>query len=290
MRYIGNIYRPPSEAYSLIVQVTVGCAHNECTFCSMFKDKSFYVRPVEDVIEDLEDARRTYRRVDRMFLADGDALVLSMDRLEKLLTKIYELFPELERVTIYGSPQDVLKKSPEDLKRLKELGIDIIYIGAESGSDKVLEAVRKGVTAAELTAAIKRIEDSGIKSSVTFISGLGGADGWEDHAVQTGLMITDAQPADAALLTLLVDPDAPLYNDVQEGRFKMLSPEGIVDETILLLENAAPEKDVIFRSNHASNYISLKGTLPADRERMLGELKAVQGHSEMLKDDRFRLL
>ena len=136
MRYIGDIYRPPSEAYSLLVQVTIGCSHNKCTFCGMFKAKQFRVRPVNEVIEDLEDARKTYARVGRIFLCDGDALCLSTDKLLVILDKIRELFPECERVGIYGSAKDVLRKTPEELKTLKAHGLGIIYIGAESGSTK----------------------------------------------------------------------------------------------------------------------------------------------------------
>ncbi|MDR1292642.1 MAG: B12-binding domain-containing radical SAM protein [Clostridiales Family XIII bacterium] len=290
MRYEGNIFRPPSEANSLIVQVTIGCAHNDCTFCSMFKDKVFRVRPVDEVIEDLEGARRVYGRVRRIFLADGDALALSVDKLLAILKKIEELFPEAERVAVYGSPQDVLRKSPEELAALRGAGVGIIYLGAESGSDAVLNAVKKGATAAEITEAIVKIEDSGIDASVTFISGLAGTDGSDGHAVMTGRMISEAQPSYVGLLTLMIDPAAPLYADLKSGRFKLLSPMGVIDETALLLENTEVRKDCVFRSNHASNYFSLKGTLPRDKERLLSELRSARNHNELLKDERFRLL
>jgi radical SAM superfamily enzyme YgiQ (UPF0313 family) len=290
MRYEGKIFRPPSEADSLIVQVTIGCAHNDCTFCSMFKDKMFRVRPVSEVIEDLEWARGAYRRIRRIFLADGDALALSMNKLMVILDKIKELFPETERVGIYGSPQDVLRKTPEELKTLLAAGVGIIYIGAESGSDKVLKAVNKGATAAEITEAIRKIEDAGVKASVTFISGLAGADGWQDHAVMTGRMISESEPSYVGLLTLMLDPAAPIYADVQTGRFKLLSPGGVIDETVLLLENTDVQKNCVFRSNHASNYFSLRGTLPRDKQRLLAELETARGHKELLKDERLRLL
>ena len=155
MRYVGDIYRPPSEAYSLLVQVTIGCSHNKCTFCSMFKDKRFRVRDVSEVIEDLEMARRTYRRVDRIFLCDGDALCLANSKLMVILEKIRELFPECQRVSVYGSAKDVLRKTPEELTELRENGIEMIYLGAESGSARVLEAVNKGVTPQQLIEARK---------------------------------------------------------------------------------------------------------------------------------------
>lgn len=290
MRYEGSVYRPPSEAYSLIIQVTLGCAHNDCTFCSMFKDKKFRVRDVKEVMEDLETARKTYRHVGRIFLADGDALVLTNEKLLVILKKIEELFPECERVGIYGSPQDVLRKKPEELEELRDNGIGIIYIGAESGSDRVLKEVKKGATRTEIIEAVKKIEASGIDSSVTFISGLSGKEGWEDHARETGTMISQAQPAYVGLLTLMVEPDAPLYKDIQDGRFEFLSPVGVIKETILMLENMNVDKKCVFRSNHASNYISLKGNLPQDKDSMIESLKSVLSREDLLKNDALRML
>lgn len=290
MRYEGSVYRPPSEAYSLIVQVTLGCAHNNCTFCSMFRDKQFRVRDVKEVFEDLEEARKTYRNVGRIFLADGDALVLTNEKLMAILKKIEELFPECERVSIYGTPQDVLKKTDEELVELKENGIGIIYIGAESGSDKVLKDIKKGATRAEIIEAIKKIEASGIAASVTFISGLGGQDNWKEHAIETGTMISQSQPAYVGLLTLLVEPKAPMYQSIQSGAIKLLTPMEVVVETKLLLENINVENPCVFRSNHASNYVSLKGTLPQDKTKMLKSLEAVMDREDLLKNDNLRML
>ena len=290
MRYEGSVYRPPSEAYSLIIQVTIGCAHNKCTFCSMFKDKKFRVRKVDEVLEDLDSARQHYRRVERIFLADGDALVLQTKDLLLILDYIKKLFPECERVGIYGSPQDVLRKSVDELKELLEHGIGIVYIGAESGSDKVLKDINKGATRAEIIAAVKRIEASGIQASVTFISGLAGIDGWEDHAIESGTMISQMEPSYVGLLTLITEPGAELHRDIREGRFKTLSPVEVLKETELLLENTNVTKNCVFRSNHASNYVSLKGDLPQDRGRMLKQLRTAMNNSDMIKDDRFRML
>ena len=290
MRYEGSVYRPPSEAYSLIIQVTIGCAHNKCTFCSMFKDKRFRVRKVNEVLEDLDSARQHYKRVDRIFLADGDALVLQNKDLLVILDRIEKLFPECERVGIYGSPQDVLRKSREELDELREHGIGIIYIGAESGSDKVLAEINKGATRAEIIEAVKRIEASGIPASVTFISGLAGKDGWENHAVESGTMISEMEPSYVGLLTLITEPGAELHKEIKEGRFQLLSPVEVLKETELLLENTNVSKACVFRSNHASNYVSLKGDLPQDKERMLGQLRDAMKNADKLKDDRFRML
>lgn len=290
IKYVGDVYRPPSEAYSLIVQATIGCTHNKCSFCKMFKEKRFQTRPTEDIIADFAWARKRYRSVPRIFLADANALCLKTDKLMPILTYIEETFPECERVTIYGRASDVLRKTEDELRQLREHGLTMVYIGAESGSDKVLEMCRKGETRQQLIDAVKRIEKVGIKASVTFISGLAGKDGWEDHAIQTGTMITEMNASYVSLLTLLVDPQAPMYEDIQSGRLKLLTPQEVLAETHLMLENANPQKTCIFRSNHASNYLSLKGDLPQDRDRFLAQIENAMKNTGMLKDERFRLL
>lgn len=292
MRYEGMIYRPPSEAYSLLLQVTIGCSHNKCRFCSMFKSKNFRVRGMEEIFSDIDECRAAYRYVDRVFLCDGDALCLATDKLLSILEYIGKKFPECERVNVYGSPKDVLRKTPEELVLLRNAGMEMIYIGAESGSDKVLADVCKGATRAEIIEAVRRIEDAGIKASVTFISGLAGKDGWRMHAVETGTMISEMRPSYAALLTLMTEEGAPLTEDVKSGKFKLLSPEEVVAETALLLENVnlPDDAECVFRSNHASNYLSLRGNLPEDKERMLAQLRKAMQDSGMLKDERFRAL
>ena len=290
MRYEGDIYRPPSEAYSLLVQVTIGCTHNKCTFCSMFKDKKFRVRDVQEVIEDLEDARRTYCYVERIFLCDGDALCLANRKMMVILKKIAELFPECRRVNVYGNAKDVLHKTHEELVELRENGVKMIYIGAESGSDTVLADINKGVNAEQLIEAVHRIEDAGIQASVTFISGLAGRAGWREHAIESGKMISRMNASYVALLTLMLDPRAPITEKIASGEMELLTPEEVVAETYLMLENMNPEKPCVFRSNHASNYLSLKGDLPRDKERMLATLKRAMEDTGMLKDERFRML
>lgn len=290
MRYEGSVYRPPSEAQSLIVQVTIGCAHNDCTFCGMYKDKQFRIRPLQEVLEDLEWAHKHYKYIDKIFLADGDALVLSNKHLLTILDRINELFPYCQRVGIYGSPQDVLRKSPEELKELRDKGIGIIYIGAESGSDKVLKEIKKGATADELIQAVRKIEEAGIKASVTFISGLAGTEGWKEHAIATGKMISRMEPSYVGLLTLMLEPGTELYNDIEEGRFQVLSAKEVLLETELLLKNINVSKKCVFRSNHASNYLSLRGDLPDDKEKMLAQIERAKKDSGMLKDEIFRRL
>lgn len=290
MRYEGSIYRPPSEAYSLLIQVTIGCSHNTCTFCTMFKDKKFRVRPIKEVLEDLEMARRTYPVVEKIFLCDGDALCLSNEKLMQILTRISELFPECKRVSVYGTARDINRKSDVELKELLDAGMEMIYMGAESGSQEVLDKIHKDVTVREQIDAVKKAERVGIKMSVTFISGLAGLEGWENHAIETGKMITEMNASYASLLTLMLDPAAPIMKDIESGEMTLLTPEQVVGETYLLLENAMPKKSCVFRSNHASNYISLRGNLPEDRQRMLAQLKVAMENTGLLKDERFRML
>lgn len=290
MRYVGDIYRPPSEAYSLLVQVTIGCSHNKCTFCNMFKDKRFKVRKSEEVLEDLAWARSHYSKVGRMFLCDGDALCLATGKLLVILDYIRDNFPECERVTLYGRATDVLRKTPDELKTLREHGVSMVYLGAESGSEKVLEIINKGETREQLIDAVHRLEDSGIKASVTFISGLGGPDLWEEHAAETGRMISEMNASYVSLLTLMLQPPAPMYDDFKAGRFTPLSAEEVLAETCLMLKHAKPAKPCVFRSNHASNYVSLRGNLPADNENMIKSLKRCMEDRGLLKDERFRML
>ena len=293
MRYEGDIYRPPSEAYSYLVQVTIGCAHNKCTFCSMYKAKQFRVRPVEEVIEDLEVARKTYSKVGRIFLCDGDALCLKTDKLVVILDKIAELFPECERVGVYGRATDILRKTDSELKLLVEHGLKIVYLGAESGSDEVLKRINKGITRDDIQKSVVKSESAGLKTSVTFISGLGGRDLWREHALETGRLISEMGASYASLLTLMVDPVAPIYDEIASGAFNLLSAEEIIEETKLMLGSTVPwmtDVETVFRSNHASNYLSLKGNLPRDTGAMIEQLECAANNTDILKDERFRRL
>lgn len=290
MRYVGDIYRPPSEAYSLLVQVTIGCSHNKCTFCNMYKAKQFKVRKPEEVLEDLAWARSHYNRVERIFLCDGDALCLANHKLLVILDYIKENFPECERVTTYGRATDAIRKTDEELRELHEHGLEMVYIGAESGSQKILERVKKGETREELIQGVQKLEKAGMKTSVTFISGLAGSDDWEEHAIETGKMIAEMNASYVSLLTLMLQPPAPMLEEYRQGKFKMLTPEEVLAETCLMLQYARPSKPCVFRSNHASNYVSLRGNLPMDNEAMIKSLKRCMEDRGLLKDERFRML
>ena len=272
MRYEGRVFRPPSEAYSLIVQVTVGCSHNKCTFCDMYKEKRFHLRKLEDVLEDFNIARRQYRYSERVFLADGDALIRKTEDLAAILKHIRKVIPECQRVTSYGSPKSILTKSPEDLALLHSLGLEMIYLGLESGNEQVLKHINKGVTVEDIVRAGQMVKDAGMKLSVTAISGLGGTEMWKEHAIDTAKAFSCMKPDYIGLLTLMFEGDVPLRRECEEGKFHLLTAPQVAKETLLLLEHIDSEGSV-FRSNHASNYLTLKGTLNRDREAICEQIR-----------------
>lgn len=273
MRYEGDVYRPPSEADSLIIQLTIGCARNTCRFCTMYKNKKFRIRELSEVIADLQWVRdRGYYYFDRVFLADGDALIVKTPDLITILDTIHEFFPHVRRVTTYGAAKDVLQKTPEELRQLRQHGLEMVYIGAESGSDTVLADVTKGVTAAETTEACLKLKAAGIKVSMTLITGLGGRANTREHAIESAKLVTATKPEYLGLLTLTLGSGAPLKEDYLEGKFEKLSTLEILEEQKLFLEHVDSE-GTLLRSNHVSNYIALAGTLNRDRETMLSQLE-----------------
>ncbi|MBU3185375.1 radical SAM protein [Clostridium estertheticum] len=289
MEYEGIVYRPPSEAYSLIVQVTIGCSHNGCTFCGMYKDKKFRVRELKDIISDLEQAKLDYGVVKRIFLADGDALVLKTSELKIILLKIKELFPGCERVGVYATPKDILAKSVEDLSLLKALGIGILYLGVESGSNEILKSINKGVTAQNLIMAGRKVKESGIKLSTTLISGIGGREKISENAIESAKLISAINPDYVGFLTLMLESGTPIYKDIQNGIFHVLTPEEVVHELREFLENVEVT-NCIFRSNHASNYVSLSGTLPVDKDKLLSDIDITLKGKHGYKQEEYRRL
>lgn len=287
MRYEGVVYRPPSEAYSLIIQVTLGCSHNKCTFCDMYKDRSFKIKSLEEVFEDLELSRKYYKYVRRIFLADGDALILKTENLEKILIKIKELFPECERVAVYGTPADILRKSEEDLIKLKNLGLDIIYIGVESGSDEVLKDVKKGVTSEEIIKAGQKVKRTGIKLSATLISGLGGKEKSQLHAVESARVISAINPDYLGILTLMNAPGTEMHEKIANKEITLLNPKEVMVETRELIRNLEVE-NCVFRSNHASNYAPLAATLGEEKEALLKTLDDIIGSDYSFKEEYYR--
>ena len=287
MRYYGAVYRPPSEAYSLIVQVTYGCSHNTCAFCSMYKEKRFALRPLDEVLEDFHIARQTYRHVDKVFLADGDALVRKASELYTILDTIRELFPECQRVTSYASPASIRIRTDEELQTLRAKGLTMVYMGLESGCDEVLKLMRKGHMSDEIVAMGQKVRRNGIALSVTAITGLGGPELLEQHAIETAKAFNAMNPEYIGMLTLMVEPGTPLYEWVRDGKFKLLTQPQVRRETRLLVENLDSPGSV-FRMNHASNYLVLKGTLNQDKEVMLRTIDAAEHDLSRLRPEEWR--
>jgi len=289
VKYEGIVYRPPSEANSLIVQVTIGCSHNGCSFCGMYKDKTFRMRDLKDIVEDLEQAKLSDEIVKKIFLADGDALVLETYKLKSILLKIKELFPYCERVGIYATPRDILRKSLEDLIELKEFGIGIVYLGVESGSEDILKSINKGVTAKEMIMAGCKIKESGIKLSTTLIAGIGGRAKSSEHAIESAKLISVINPDYIGFLTLMLENGTPIYEDVQKDIFYILTPQQIMNELKEFLQEVEVT-NCIFRSNHASNYMSLSGTLPGDKSRLLEEIELALKNEDSFEEEENRRL
>ena len=287
MRYYGSVYRPPSEAYSLIVQVTYGCSHNTCAFCGMYKEKRFALRPLQEVLEDFRLARQYYRNVGRIFLADGDALIRKVSDLVTILDTIREFFPECERVSSYASPSSLQIRTDEELQLLRDKGLTLLYMGLESGCDDVLKLMRKGHTSAEIVECGQKVKRNGIGLSVTAITGLGGPELMEAHAVDTAKALNAMNPEYIGMLTLMVEPETPLYDWVRDGSFQLLTQPQVLEETRLLMEHLDSPGSV-FRMNHASNYLVLKGTLNRDKEAMLRTIDAAEHDLSRLRPEEWR--
>ena len=274
MRYDSDLlYRPPGEWKSYLLQCTIGCSNNQCTFCGMYKEKKFRIRPTQEILEDIDMARDYYGPgLQRVFLMDGDAIIIPTQELLKILEKLYTAFPRLEKVTLYAGPRSTLAKSPEELRQLHQAGLSRAYLGVESGSDQVLSFIRKGVDAKQMLLAGQRLVEAGIDLWVTVILGMTGARGeggdWEEHILSTAKMINAMKPRHLSAMTFAPAKGTPLGEDVLAGRFQVCSPDHILEECRLLIEHLDVDP-LHFTSNHASNYLPLKGGLPEDREKFL---------------------
>lgn len=291
MKYEGAIYRPPSEADSLILQVTVGCSHNKCTFCGSYKDKKFRVKSFDEVKEDVEEAKEYARFIRKVFIADGDALVIPQKRLIPILELIKDAFPRLERIGIYGNTKSILKKSVDELKELKELGLGIVYLGVESGDQVVLDRVCKGTTLDKTAEAAKRVKDAGIILSVTVLLGLGGVERSRIHAEETGKFLTRIDPHYTGALSVIVVPGTPLAEQIKRGEFKVPTPYQLLEELEIMIENTNPTH-MFFASNHASNYLPVKAWLPEEKEKILKAIRHVLDKKDpsMLRPEFLRAL
>jgi hypothetical protein len=267
------LYRPPSEGNNLIIQATLGCSYNHCTFCSMYKTKSYVERPQAQVFADIEAAARAWPQAHRVFLADGDAMTLSMESLGAILDKLGEVFPGLARVSAYATPKNLLEKSPDDLAELRNRGLSLIYLGIESGATTVLKSIRKGATQDSMARALARAHAAGLKVSATVILGLGGGASWEEHIGGTAELINRQPPTYLSTLQLRLENNvAGEFLTAQGPDFQFQDDAAVLAEQERLLSLLDPPRPVIFRSNHASNCLPLAGTLPKDRDRLLAQV------------------
>ena len=264
----GIVIRPPSEAGSFLLQVTYGCSHNKCSFCLTYKFTRFAVRPFDKVKEDIELAAKWNRSIRRVFLCDGDSMVLEPAELARILDCLADNFPGLERVGVYANASDILSKSTRDLQMLREKKLGIAYLGLESGNDEILERMRKGSTAEEMVQAVRKAQDAGIDMSVIALLGLGSRSLSLRHALDTAAAVSRMKPSYLSALTLMLLPGSPLYKDYTSGDFEIMDARSVLEELRVLVQNIDTE-GTVFRTNHASNYLPLGGVLSRDRDRLL---------------------
>jgi radical SAM superfamily enzyme YgiQ (UPF0313 family) len=285
MRYVAPLFRPPSEANSYIVQATIGCSWNKCVYCDMYRSKDFRVRPLPESLEDLREAsRRAGHIVEKIFVADGDALVLPMDHWRAILAAAREGFPKLRQVSCYAMANNILDKTPEELRELREAGLSMFYIGPESGDDLTLKRIVKGATFAEHVEAAHKAKAAGVAISVIALLGVGGTARSTEHAEATARLVTEMDPEYFAALTTSVVPETPLARMEQKGFFELPSAPQMLSELRIIVDRARPT-DAVFRTNHASNYLPLAGHLPRDRQAICDAIDAALAGKVRLRSE-----
>ncbi len=269
MRYEGPLYRPPSEADAFILQATIGCSWNHCTYCDMYRSKRFRVRPADEILADIQAAERRFgAAVEKVFVADGDALVMDVELWEAILEACRAAFPRLRRVSAYATAMNLLAKSEEELSRLRTGGLSQLYIGPETGDELTFKRIAKGAGFDEHAEAAKRAHAAGMKLSAIFLLGAGGTERSAEHAEASARLITAMDPEFVSLLTLTVVPGTPIAKLQAMGKFELPSVTRMLEELRTIVALCEPT-DALFRTNHASNYLPLGGRLPKDRERIL---------------------
>lgn len=289
MRYVGKLYRPPSEADALILQATIGCSWNHCTYCDMYRDKPvFRIRPLEESLEDLEAAaREAGPAVEKVFVADGDALVMDLAHWVPILDACRRLFPRLRRVSCYATAVNVLAKTAAELRELREHGLALLYMGPESGDDVTLKKIAKGSTAADHVEAARHARAAGLELSAIFLLGAGGLERSAEHATASAALATAMDPNYLAALTLTVVPTTPLATLTARGAFALPGVEQLLGELRTFVDLARPS-DALFRTNHASNYLALGGRLPGDRAAIVGMIDRALSGGLALRPERTR--
>ena len=287
MRYEGKLYRPPSEADAYILQATIGCSWNHCTYCDMYRDKTFRVRNLDETLEDLAACGRVHGDdVEKLFVADGDALVLPMDSWRAILERAQQVFPRLRRVSCYAMARNILAKSDAELRELRQAGLSLLYIGPESGDDATLKRIAKGDDAAAHVRAAEHAHAAGMQLSVIALLGIG-MDRSDEHARGTADLVTQMDPTFFSALTVTVVEGTPLYQLAKKGRFTVPPVPALLRELRIMVSEARPTQ-AIFRTNHASNYLPLGGQLPRDRDRIVSVIDAALAGEIPLRPDASR--
>ena len=287
MHYEGNIIRPPSEANSILLQVTVGCSRNRCTFCGTYRGERFRIKPEEIVREDIAFAAQHCRRQRRLFLCDGDALVIPQRRLTSILADVRAQLPWVTRVGSYANARSIGLKSDEELRELRQLGLGILYMGLESGDDATLKAIRKGADAATQVAMGRKAIAAGMKLSVTVILGIAGRARSAAHAHDTARVLSEIDPDYVGALSLMLIPGTPLYEDWRTGAFELLDPAEMLAELRTLIAETRLSRG-LFHANHASNYLPIKARLPRDRDEVVAVIDRALAGGVTLKPEYMR--
>lgn len=287
MRYQGTVYRPPSESNSLVIQSTIGCPHNKCSFCTMYKDVQFRIRSVEEIKKDLDMAKDFYGAfIETVFFADGNSILMKTEDLLEVFRYTNKLFPNLQRITLYGSAKYILLKSREELRKLRSEGLQRVHSGMESGDDRVLKLLNKGSTAEEVIKAGKALKEAGIETSQYIMIGAGGRRWSENHALNSAKVLNQCDPDFIRLRTFMVFPGTPIYDQYKQGSFQLLSPYEALEETKTFIENLHGIDSKLL-SDHPSNYWDIQGRLPVDKEKMLKDLDyALSLDSSFFRDPR----
>ena len=268
MHYEGMVIRPPSEADSILLQVTVGCSHNKCTFCGTYKSERFKIKPDETIMADIAYAAKHFKRQDRVFICDGDALIVPQKRLIKYFREIEKQLPWVKRVGLYANAKGISMKSPEELEELRDHGLGIVYLGLESGDDQTLKAVNKGAGSKKMIEMGRKIKAAGIKLSVTVLLGLAGRERSRVHAEETGRVLSAMDPDYVGALSLMLIPGTPLHQDYEAGRFELPGSAEMLAELRTMLA-ATDLSGGLFHANHASNYLPIRAKLPEEKDKTL---------------------
>ncbi len=289
LNYDAPLYRPPSEARSLIFQVTLGCSFNECSFCDMYRSKQYSERPWEEVKLEIDMMAKQLPNTTRVFLADGDALNLDADYMVKIVKYIYEKFPSLERISCYAMPMNLLKKTPEELEKMHKAGLDMLYLGIESGADVVLKKVTKGATSKTIIKSVNKAKNAGYVMSCMVILGLGGRKYSKEHVAGTAEVISACSPQYVGALTLYLENG--IKNEFLQkynGEFVRLNDDEALEELEGLLSGIETQDEIVFRANHGSNAYTIKGTFPQDKQKMLDQIKWLKDHPEVVRPQGLR--